>query len=138
MTDMPHDHPIVAAYLRALRDADLDGMLALFTPDAMVRSPLYGTLPAANFYPVLFADTRSATLTLLGTMRGTSVEGKALLSFLFHFDWVLPNGTPAPFDVVDVAELDDDGLISDLRIVYDTVDVRPAFEADTGKASRLR
>ncbi len=131
----PPDHPIVAAYLRALGEADLADMLALVTPQAMVRAPLYGTLPAAEFYPKLFADTGSATLTLLGTMRGTSVEGKALLSFLFHFDWVLPNGTAAPFDVVDVAEVDGDGLISSIRIVYDTVDVRPAFEADTGRIS---
>lgn len=131
-----NDHPIVAAYLRALGDADLDAMLALFTPDAVVHSPLYGMLPASEFYPALFADTASATLTLLGTMRGTSVEGRALLSFLFHFDWVLPDGTPAAFDVVDIAELDDDGLISSIRIVYDTVDVRPAFEAGTGKSSR--
>ena len=136
MTERPNDHPIVAAYLRAVEEADLDAMLALFTPDAVVHSPLYGTLPAAEFYPALFADTGSATLTLLGTMRGTSVNGAALLSFLFHFDWVLPNGTAAPFDVVDVAELDDDGLITGLRIVYDTVDVRPAFEADTGRTSR--
>ncbi len=136
MTDHPHDHPIVAAYLRAVETADLDAMLALFTPDAMVRSPLYGTLPAAEFYPALFADTGSARLTLLGTMRGTSVDGKALLSFLFHFDWRLPDGTDAPFDVVDVAEIDEDGLISSIRIVYDTVEVRPAFEAATGKTSR--
>ena len=53
----------------------------------IVHSPLYGTLPATEFYPALFADTGAATLTLLGTMRGTSVEGRALLSFLFHFDW---------------------------------------------------
>ena len=136
MTERPHDHPIVAAYLRAVEEADLDAMLALFTPDAVVYSPLYGTLPASEFYPALFADTGSATLTLLGTMRGTSVDGVALLSFLFHFDWVLPNGTAAPFDVVDVAELDDDGLIRRIRIIYDTVDVRPAFEADTGKRSQ--
>jgi hypothetical protein len=37
---------------------------------------------------------------------------------------------------VDVAELDDDGLIRRIRIIYDTVDVRPAFEADTGKRSQ--
>jgi hypothetical protein len=102
----------------------------------IVHSPLYGTLPATEFYPALFADTGSASLTLLGIMRGASVEGRALLSFLFHFDWRLPNGTAAPFDVVDIAELDDDGLISSIRIVYDTVDVRAAFEADTGKTSR--
>lgn len=126
---------LVARYLRALGDADLAGMLALFTADAIVHSPLYGDLPAREFYPVLFADTAAAELTLLGTMRGESVAGTRLVSFLFHFDWVLPGGTPAPFDVVDIAELDDRGLIAGLRIVYDTVDVRPAFEADTGRSS---
>lgn len=135
MTGEPHDHPIVAAYLQAIRDGDADAMLVLFANGAVVHSPLYGTLPASEFYPGLFADTASADVTLLGTMRGTSVEGRTLLSFLFHFDWVLPGGTAAPFDVVDVAELDDDGLISSIRIIYDTVDVRPAFEADTGKQS---
>jgi len=134
-TDDEHGHPLVAAYLQALGDADLDGMLALFAPGAMVHSPLYGDLPATEFYPALFADTASAELTLLGTMHGTSVEGRALLSFLFHFDWRLPGGTAAPFDVIDIAEIDDDGLIARVRIIYDTVDVRPAFEADTGKAS---
>ncbi len=132
----PPDHPIVAAYLRALAESDLAGMLGLFTADAVVHSPLYGSLPASEFYPQLFADTGSAKLTLLGTMRGTSVEGRALLSFLFHFDWVLPNGTAAPFDVVDIAEIDDDGLINSIRVIYDTIDVRPAFEADTGRTSR--
>lgn len=134
----PPDHPIVDIYLNALGGGDVEAMLALFAGDAVVHSPLYGSLPATEFYPALFADTASATLTLLGTMRGTSVEGRALLSFMFHFDWVLPNGSAAPFDVVDVAELDDDGLISGIRIIYDTVDVRPAFEADTGRRSNRR
>ena len=126
---------LVDRYLAALGSSDVEGMLALFTPDAMVRSPLYGTVPARDFYPALFADTGAASLTLLGTMTGESVAGRRLVSFLFHFDWTLPNGTSAPFDVVDVAELDDAGLISSIRIIYDTVSVRPAFEADTGKSS---
>ena len=126
---------LVARYLAAVESADVPGMLALFAPDAVVRSPLYGNLPAHEFYPALFADTGEASLTLLGTMTGRSVAGRPLVSFLFHFDWVLPSGTAAPFDVVDVAELDDDGLIGSLRIIYDTVDVRPAFEADTGRRS---
>ncbi|MGE3192861.1 MAG: nuclear transport factor 2 family protein [Microbacteriaceae bacterium] len=135
MSATPPPHPIVAAYLNAVEAGDADAMLALFADGAVVHSPLYGTLPATEFYPLLFADTGSSVLTLLGTMQGTSVDGAALLSFLFHFDWTLADGTLAPFDVVDVAELDDAGLISSLRIVYDTVRVRPAFEASTGTSS---
>jgi hypothetical protein len=122
---------IVAAYLAAVEAADVDAMLALFADGGVVHSPLYGTLPAAEFYPQLFADTGAADLTLLGTMRGTSSEGRELLSFLFHFAWTLPDGTAAPFDVVDVAELDAAGQIVSLRVIYDTVDVRPAWERAT-------
>ena len=126
---------LVGRYLAVLGSSDVERMLALFAPDAVVHSPLYGDVPAREFYPQLFADTGAAELTLLGTMHGDSAGGRPLVSFLFHFDWTLPNGTSAPFDVVDVAELDDAGLISSIRIIYDTVSVRPAFEADTGKSS---
>ena len=46
MTVEPDVHPIVGAYLRAVENADLDAMLALFADSAIVHSPLYGTLPA--------------------------------------------------------------------------------------------
>jgi hypothetical protein len=53
----------------------------------------------------------------------------------FHFAWRLGGGQDAPFDVVDMLELDPDGLIAALHIIYDTIDVRPAFEASTGHTS---
>jgi ketosteroid isomerase-like protein len=130
------DAELVASYLAALEQADLVGVLKLFTPDAVVHSPLYGPMPAAQFYPALFADTGESRLTLKGTMAGRSDGDGRLLAFWFHFDWRLPSGRQAPFDVVDLAELSDDGRISSLRIIYDTVDVRPAFEAETGDSWR--
>src|SRR5689334_21859247 len=93
-------------------------------------------MPAAQFYPALFADTGESRLTLKGTMEGRGEGNGRLLAFWFHFDWRLPSGRRAPFDVVDLAELSDDGRIGSLRIIYDTVDVRPAFEAETGDSWR--
>ena len=127
---------LVSAYLAALERGDAAGVLELFAPGAMVRSPLYGPQLATEFYPKLFADTSSSRLTLLGLMEGRTQHGTALISFWFHFDWRLPSGVAAPFDVVDLAELDEDGRIATLRIVYDTVDVRPAFEREMGTSWR--
>ncbi|RZS36890.1 ketosteroid isomerase-like protein [Herbihabitans rhizosphaerae] len=120
---------LVSRYLDALERSDLDAVLALFAPDAVVHSPLYGERPPAEFYPELFADTSAAKLTLHGVMEGRTRDGAPLVSFWFHFDWRLPSGVAAPFDVVDLAELAEDGRIAALRILYDTVDVRPSFEA---------
>lgn len=125
---------LVTDYLEALEQANLDDMLRLFTPTAIVHSPLYGPTPAMDFYPGLFADTSDARLTLKGVMHSSTSTGTEQIAAWFHFDWRLPSGREAPFDVVDVMEVHD-GLISALHIVYDTVEVRPAFEADTGRPS---
>jgi len=127
---------LASAYLRALANADVEEMLGLFTEDGVVHSPLYGHQQAADFYPRLFGDTSEAGLTLKGVTEGRTVDGVPLVSIWFHFDWRLPSGRPAPFEVVDLAELDADGRIAVLRIVYDTVDVRPAFESEVGTSWR--
>ena len=139
MTAAPQDRlaprQLAEAYLDALARADLAAMLALFSEDALVHSPLYGPAPARQFYPALFGDTAQALLTLLGVTSGAKADGRPLVSIWFHFDWRLPSGRRAPFDVVDVLELAPDGRIAALHIVYDTADVRPAFEKDTGQLS---
>ncbi|MEP7022916.1 MAG: nuclear transport factor 2 family protein [Actinomycetota bacterium] len=123
------------AYLGALGRSDLAAMLVLFTTDALVHSPLYGPTPVGEFFPGLFGDTAESRLTLRGVTRGASVTGTPLVSIWFRFDWLLAGGQRAPFDVVDVLELATGGLIAALHIVYDTADVRPVFERDTGKPS---
>ncbi|MCF2528293.1 nuclear transport factor 2 family protein [Yinghuangia soli] len=125
-----HTATLVSAYLSALERADLDAVLKLFVPGATVHSPLYGTKSASEFFPEVFADTSRAELHLRGVMEGRGAEGQRLVSFWFRYDWWMASGTPAPFDVVDLAELGDDGRITTLRIVYDTVDVRPKYEAE--------
>ena len=127
---------LVATYLRGVTDGDVAVLLRLFAADAVVHSPLYGPLPPAEFYPQLFADTGAAVLTLKSVLRGADMDGTPTVAFWFHFDWRLPSGAAAPFDVVDMARLDDDGRITELHLVYDTVDVRPAFEAETGSSWR--
>jgi len=71
-------------------------------------------------------------------MSGGEQTVQTTVSFWFHFDWRLPSGAAAPFDVVDVAALASDGKIKDLHIIYDTVDVRIAFEAEVGRSSWRR
>jgi DNA-binding XRE family transcriptional regulator len=119
-------------YVEALAGRDLERLLSLFAPDAVVVSPLYGTLHAADFYPRLLADSGASRLTLLGTLNGTTVDGRPLVGIWFRFEWVLATGREAPFDVVDIAELDGEGRVERLRIMYDTAGVRPAFEQETG------
>jgi len=122
MTPSPAD-ALVDAYLRALGTKDADLAISLFAPDGVVDSPLYGLLPAREFYPALFADTAASVVTLRKLLVS---DDSSTIAFWFDFDWVLADGSPAPFTVVDVAELRD-GLITALHIVYDTHPLREAW-----------
>lgn len=55
-----------------------------------------------------------------------------------YFDWTPPSGQPAGFEGVDVLEVADDGRVSALHIIYDTVTARPAFEAEKGVGGSWR
>ena len=129
---------LVATYLRALNDADHRLAVSLFADGGIVHSPLYGPRPALDFYPALFADTSQASLTLKSVMTGKDQSGRTTVSFWFDFDWRLPSGAAAPFEVVDVATVGADEKIQELHIIYDTVYVRPAYEAEVGKPSWRR
>lgn len=129
---------LAATYLDGLERGDLTTVLGLYREDGVVHSPLYGPLPATEFYPALFADTGRARLRLRGVTAGRSAGGEPLITIWFRFDWTLPSGQSADFECVDVLELADDGRIAALHIVYDTVTARPAFEAENGVGSSWR
>ena len=118
---------LIDEYLAALEVGDAERVLALFASDGIVHSPLYGSVPARQFYPTLFADTAEAKLTLRRVFR----DDREAVAFWFDFGWVLADGTPAPFTVVDIAELTEDGLIADLPIIYDTSPIRGDFQQAT-------
>ena len=118
---------LIDEYLAALEVGDAERVLVLFAPDGIVHSPLYGSVPARQFYPTLFADTAEAKLTLRRVFR----DDREAVAFWFDFAWVLADGTPAPFTVVDIAELTEDGLIANLHIIYDTSPIRGDFEQAT-------
>jgi hypothetical protein len=123
---------LVDEYLAAIEAADAGRILALFADGATVDSPLYGQVLASEFYPRLFDDTARSQLRLRSVMVGETIENRPTVAFWFDFDWTLSDGTRAPFTVVDVAELDHDGRIRTLHILYDTAPLRASFDALPG------
>ena len=114
---------LCTAYLAGLDVGDLDAVLALFAPDAVVVSPLYGTQPARDFYAALFADTAVSDTTLLTLFDSSDTGGAVALHF--RYGWTLADGTPVTFEVVDVIELTPArDAFAKLTIIYDTAPLR--------------
>lgn len=110
-------------YLAALNASDLNAVLALFTDDAWVVSPLYGEMPAAQFYRDLFTDTQASDTRLLNIFDSSSNSNS--LALHFHYRWTLQSGELVEFEVVDVFELSENHQqFSKLTIIYDTYFIR--------------
>ncbi|MBI5228365.1 nuclear transport factor 2 family protein [Candidatus Micrarchaeota archaeon] len=115
---------VIKKYLRALEEAD-SSIIGLFSPNAIVNSPLYGKVNATSFYKDLFKDTTNSKITLMNIFKG---ETPTVAASHFRYDWVLKNGSKTSFECVDVFHFDKNGKISELTIIYDTFKLRGIFE----------
>lgn len=117
---------ICEKYLEALNQGNLNGVLALFDKEAVVKSPLYGEMSAVKFYTDLFADTNRSDTTLLNVF--SSDGGNSVAALHFHYSWTLKNGKVVAFECVDVIEINSDtNKIATLKIIYDTAPLRDDF-----------
>ena len=117
---------LCARYVAGLESGDLDAVLALFEMDAVVVSPLYGEVPARDFFAAVLTDTQSSRPRLVDVLRSTD-DPRAVAARL-RYGWTLSSGFEADFEVVDLFELGEHGdRFARLTIVYDTAPVRESF-----------
>lgn len=117
--------PVIDGYFEALEAGDVAAILELFVDGAVVRSPVYGEMPAEEFYPRLSQDTASSEIEVLD--RFVSREG-SFAAVHFRYRWTLQDGTVQEIEGMDVFDLAGDGRIRGLTIVYDAEAAREAVE----------
>jgi predicted SnoaL-like aldol condensation-catalyzing enzyme len=112
--------------LRGLEIGSADEIIKLFSPDAIVHSPLYGDVKAKKFYQELFKDTSKSKITLMNIF--VSQNNPQIAAGHFRYDWILKDGTSTSFECVDIFRFDENGKIKELTIIYDTSKIRTSFE----------
>lgn len=118
---------VLREYLDALDAGSAERAAACFAPDGVVHSPLYGTRAAGDFYRELFADSSPSTVEHRRTY--VDPENPREVALAFHYAWTLRDGTPAPFDVVDLVTLTEDrSRVVSLTICYDTAPLRASWQ----------
>ncbi len=111
-------HQFAKDYLHFLETADHKKLAQLFSENGRVTSPIYGNMPAKDFYQGLMQDTNTSKLKLDGVF---AEDNGSRLIVLFDYDWTLKNGKNVLFKVSDVFEFDNQGKVEKLTIIYDTV-----------------
>ncbi|PRW62344.1 nuclear transport factor 2 family protein [Actinopolyspora mortivallis] len=116
----------VECYVHRLDAGDVPGVLRLFSEEGVVSSPMQGKIPAREFYPELAATLQRADITAQEVFVSTTDPHRAAVHF--RYDWVAAAENPPDFDCIDVITVDAQGLISELRFVYDTHPLRVAWQ----------
>jgi hypothetical protein len=111
---------IIRRYIKELSDGNTKDIINLFSDDAEVISPVYGTMKAKDFYVLLAEDTSSSEIKLLQIYQSSSDnnEGHECAAY-FNYKWTLSDGKLITFDVVDIFTFNTDNIITELRIIYD-------------------
>ena len=116
---------VIHKYLEGLEKADAESILSLFAENAVVHSPLYGKMTAVDFYKGLFDDSNASVIHCHSIFTNTT---KNAANVFFTYEWTMANGKRSTFDCVDIFNFDTNGLITEMRIIYDTAKTRPLFD----------
>lgn len=118
------EEAVIARYMEALGRCDLDGLCALFAPDAQVYSPLLGWIPPRVFFEKMcrLSDLEACWQKPLNTL--SSTEGRAVLVKHFTYHWAVKDGRSTTFEVCDVFEFNEAHQIVRETILYDTHQLR--------------
>lgn len=108
----------IRAYLSAMEQGNLEGVLVCFSEDGIIHSPVYGEVPVKRFYEKLFSDTKSAEVRINSIYAAVDDENRWAAHFGYH--WIKIDGSVVDTDLVDLFEFDKEtALIANLRIVFD-------------------
>ncbi|TFB43664.1 steroid Delta-isomerase [Pseudomonas sp. F01002] len=119
----------MARYVELVDAGDIDGIIALYSEDAVVedpvgRPPLQGIVDIERFYREgLGASKVSATLT--GPVRAT-LNGCGAMPFRVDMEWA---GQPCSIHVIDVMEFDADGKIRSMKAYWSEVNLTAQSQA---------
>lgn len=117
---------MIDCYFQFVQKMDLEQMNGLFAKDAVVVSPLYGTLLTEEFYKSLFSDTSEVKIEI--KTKFISPNESKICAVLFSYLWTMKDGDVSKGECVDVFEFNPEGKIFKLKIIYDSYHTRKSFQ----------
>jgi len=125
MPTVEHMKATVEAYATAHSAGDVDGIAALFAPDAVVADPVdqpahHGRDSVRAFFAGTHEMVDAMELQVTGPIRAVDRFAAVPLRAVSTL-----GGAKLVVDIIDVFTFGDDGLIADMRAYWSSSDIRP-------------
>lgn len=110
------------AYVDRINRGDLDGILALFAPGAVIEDPLGSPPRTGNDIRAWFTDTIAFQTRIrpVAPIRGSHANAAALV---FDVRFQPPEGPPLLIRSLDICTFDQDGRITSLKAYWGPDDI---------------
>jgi hypothetical protein len=111
-------------YRKAVKKRDLEAVLAVFSPDALIVTPLKGSCDVRTYHEWLFATVERSTVKVINAFQAMNSE--ICLAVLADYEWLMHDGRVVNFSGMSVFDFSVDKMkIKKLSTFYDTSVVRP-------------
>lgn len=114
---------VLKTYMTALGEGDYATIKGLFAPEARVRSPFLGEMPAGPFFDRLDGASAKNVITPIDIFISDSQQNHA--TAYFQYDWTVRDGTLITFKVMDLFTFEPgSNRVTYLDLIYDTHPIR--------------
>jgi hypothetical protein len=111
-------------YRKAVKDRNLDAVLALFSPEALIVTPLKGSCDARSYHAWFFSTVKTSTVKVRNAFQ--AMNGEICIAVLADYEWLLHDDNVVKFNGMSVFEFTTDRrTIRKMSTFYDASVVRP-------------
>lgn len=114
----------VREFYHAFEQMDFESVMSHFAPNGKVHSPTLGNMEAGPFYKELFSKTTHIKITIKDLL--LSAENSRVAAFV-DCSWKTKSGDSLMFEGVVIFDLNSQGKIQLVRIIYDAQRARDAL-----------
>jgi ketosteroid isomerase-like protein len=118
----------VQEYYRVLQTRDYDAILRLFTQDAVVKHPIFGTIAATDFFNRLLNHTKSHKIHLINMM--TTLENQQRIATYLRAEFTTKSNSEYDEEGVHIYDFSLDGRIEKITVIIDTYPFRSEYNRD--------
>ncbi len=110
-------------YRKAVKERDLDAVLAVFSPDALIVTPLKGSCDVRTYHQWLFTAVKRSTVKVINAFQAMNSE--ICLAVQANYEWLMHDDTVIHFTGMSVFDFTPDKKkIKKMSTFYDTSLVR--------------
>lgn len=116
---------VIRDFYHHFEKMNLEGVLALFDPRAMVHSPTLGKKDAPKFYREMFSKSKQIKVVINDIFINPDQPHR--LAAFTNLRWKMKDGEDVNAEVIVIFEINAEGKIQMVHIIYDAQAARDAL-----------